>query len=121
MRNLRGTLDAWPPSLVCFLARSGMGRAARRLSLREIAALSGLSVTSVQRLSAMDTWDHVTISVGLKLMEGCGFNPFKVERHTRHLKQRLKSSLAYAGDSHEPARTPTASTIVRAVLSSRPG
>lgn len=79
-------LNRLSPRLVRLLARSANGR--HGLSHREIAALSGLSVGTVGRLSTMNDWETVSVSVARRFSAACGVDHLRVGRHMDYLKRR---------------------------------
>jgi hypothetical protein len=124
MKSLAAHLALWPPSLVRFLARSGRGRGARRLTNAEIAAASGLSHWQVARLATLDDWTTVRVGDADRFIAACGFDPAKAWMQRRYLKRVLLGNgrFAYAqrnlGVAPMPRHLPTPKTLVAAAMGS---
>lgn len=82
-------LGAFTPQVVRLLARTGKGKAARRLTHHEVAKLSGLSYERVRDLSALDSWEKVAIGEADRFMSGCGVNLRNLWRHRAFLRRTL--------------------------------
>lgn len=72
-------LNQVPPVIMRALA----ARKGKALSPDEIASKSGLSRSTVQRISSRRTWDGVTIRAACQFSYGCGFD-------LQHMKVVLK-------------------------------
>jgi hypothetical protein len=86
-------LNKFPPYLCRLVARTGKGKGCRALTLTEIAAASGLDVSTVARLSYRRKWDDEPLWVISQYAIGCGVNLLHPRRHLDYLKRRKKISI----------------------------
>jgi hypothetical protein len=84
---LLGKLDALPPFMYRVLARHANGVS---MTGPEIAALAGLDVDTVRRLSRAVSWSGIPIGTASKFMHGCRVNPFKLKYHLRYIRRMKK-------------------------------
>lgn len=86
---LLGKLDTLLPFQYRVLARHRNGVA---MTGPEIAALGGLPVDTVRRLSRMTTWAGIRIGVASKFMHGCRVDPFHLKYHLRYIRRMGKTN-----------------------------
>lgn len=82
-------LNQLPPYQVRMFARHG--RRGVPMTLREIAAASGLSYRKVKLISCMTEWDRVVVGDAAAFMGACGLRPGKMWRQRGFLKRSLLS------------------------------
>lgn len=70
--TLREKINRYSPKLCRFLARKDKGQ--RPMTNDDIAKASGLSRSTVAKLSQMDTWDNVTVATMEEFSRACGIN-----------------------------------------------
>lgn len=79
-------LDLLPPCVCRLLARRANGR--QGLSHQEIAQASGLSVSTVAKLSFQTEWGTVTIDVAKRFSLACGVNHLNASGQLDYLRRR---------------------------------
>ena len=88
-------IDKYPPVLVRLMARkpraAGCGNGTRPLTTKEIANLSGLTVSMVEGLSHSTTWRGVDVYTVRDFTVACGVdftNPLHMKRLSQYLHKR---------------------------------
>lgn len=85
-KTLLSKLDECPPFVVYYLARTSKASGAHPRP-HGIAALSGLSIRTVTRLSQQMTWAGVKLAVMEAFCLGCGVNFLKVSGQWNYLQR----------------------------------
>ena len=117
-------LADFPPNVVRMLARSGNGKAARRLTHEEVVKSSGLTYARVRTISGLTSWRGVTIEEADAFMGACGVTLANLWRHRAYLRRSLnpritKSPLHYTLRLGVPTRPPAPSALVAAAVGGR--
>lgn len=114
-------LGDWPPSLIRFIARSGIGRGARQLKDKEVAARGKLTLKTVGRLSKLDTWSKVEIGLADQFMAACGFDLAQQHLHCRFIRRAIRTGLRFCAVENPSRRRslPNPETLARAASGGR--
>lgn len=82
-------ISEFPPILVRLLAKQ-RGAAGEALSDQEIAIGSGISLSRVQAISRMESWDSITVGELRSFLKACHFNPLESADRNRLNAYRRK-------------------------------
>jgi hypothetical protein len=85
-RNPLQFFDEFPPKLCRWFATKKHGT--MPMSARDIATVSGLSSSGVDKLSKLMTWEHVELGTLHRFSLACGINLFSTARQREKLKRR---------------------------------
>lgn len=88
--SLLSRLDQTPPCVMRLLA----ARYSMAIGPDEISSRSGLSRSTVQRISAMKSWAGVRVEVVDRFSAGCGFGPGREKELQRRLRCLEKFGVA---------------------------
>lgn len=88
------TLDRLPPCLVRLVARDPRHNG-RRLTLKRLSDISGLSYGATQRLSGKRTWSNVTPAMIEAFCSACGVDILRPQRKIKYLLRVLKKPNGY--------------------------
>jgi hypothetical protein len=103
--DLLSFLDTYPPFLVYALARTGKrgcGPArSKRPSLTVMIARSGLSESTILRMSKALSWKSFTVESATGFYRACGVCPFAMEKHLRFWRRAVKNGLKHLTKSQQ--------------------
>jgi DNA-binding Xre family transcriptional regulator len=108
MASFRERLNRFPPILCRLLARKKHGLSA--MSMQDIAKRGGLAVSTVSKISMLDSWDSVTLRTIDKFCKGCGIDPMRPRSHLEFFRRRKTVYMQKA--------TPTQRKMFARILSS---
>ena len=82
-----------PPRMCRILART-LGHS-RILTVREISCLSGLSISAVNRISRLGSWETVTVGDMDRYTKACGIDLNNIKRTVDHFKRRFPAAMVH--------------------------